>query len=139
MREEMESGYLAAGLRAPAVTVSAFIEDMSAPYRWCDLVLCRAGATSLAELAVVGCPSILVPFPHAADNHQEHNARALVDAGGARMVHERDLTPAALASLVASLLSSPDSLAQMRAGMRGEGRPEAGAEICAELRRLGTR
>ncbi|MGB1699263.1 MAG: UDP-N-acetylglucosamine--N-acetylmuramyl-(pentapeptide) pyrophosphoryl-undecaprenol N-acetylglucosamine transferase, partial [Nannocystaceae bacterium] len=116
--------------------VSAFIEDMSAPYRWCDLVLCRAGATSLAELAVVGCPAVLVPFPYAADNHQEHNATALVDAGGARMVLERDLTPDSLAALLATLLGSPATLAEMRDGMRGEGRPQAGEAICAELREL---
>lgn len=137
MRDEVESGYLAAGLTQETVRVSAFIDDMSAPYRWCDLVVCRAGATSLAELAVVGCPCVLVPFPYAADNHQEHNARALVDAGGARMIHERDLTASGLAELVAGLLSAPATLEQMRAGMRSEGRPHAGESICAELRGLG--
>jgi len=62
--------------------VSAFIKAMAEPYQWSDVVLCRAGATSLAELSAVGRPAVLVPFPHATDNHQEFNARALVDAGG---------------------------------------------------------
>lgn len=137
MKEAVEQGYAAAGMAPQAARVSAFIEDMSAPYRWCDLVLCRAGATSLAELAVVGCPAVLVPFPFAADNHQEHNAKALVDAGGAQMVLERDLSPGALAELLESLLSSPATLDEMRVGMRRAGRPGAGAEICAELRGLG--
>lgn len=136
MREEVAAGYAAAGFDPEKTRVAAFIEDMAAPYRWCDLVVCRAGATSLAELSVVGCPAVLVPFPYAADNHQEHNGAALVEAGAATMLLERDLSGAVLATEVARLLDSTQTLQRMRTAMHAAARPDAATAVAHELRRM---
>lgn len=126
----VRDAYAALGLGEPRARVAAFLKDMAAPYAWCDLVLCRAGATSLAELTAVGKPGVLVPFPHATDNHQEWNARALVDAGGAVLVRESDPeATAALADTLAGLLQAPERLATMAAAMRSAARPEAARTI----------
>ncbi|HEY8378595.1 MAG TPA: undecaprenyldiphospho-muramoylpentapeptide beta-N-acetylglucosaminyltransferase, partial [Nannocystis sp.] len=109
----VRDGYAALGLGEPRARVAAFLKDMAAPYAWCDLVLCRAGATSLAELTAVGKPAVLVPFPHATDNHQEWNARSLVDAGGAVLLRESEWTPERLAGELAAPLQAPDRLAGM--------------------------
>jgi UDP-N-acetylglucosamine--N-acetylmuramyl-(pentapeptide) pyrophosphoryl-undecaprenol N-acetylglucosamine transferase len=80
-----------------------FIGDMSAAYRDADLVVCRAGALTVAELAAAGVASVLVPFPHAVDEHQTHNARYLAEAGAALLVPQRDLTAERLAALLSEL------------------------------------
>lgn len=127
--------YRAAGLDGSVARVVPFIKDMTEPYGWCDLALCRAGATSLAELSAVGIPAVLVPLPHAADNHQEWNARSLVDAGGAVLVHQRDLG-ACLTTTVAELLCDVDRLVQMRAAMKAASRPKAAQAVVDGLREL---
>jgi UDP-N-acetylglucosamine--N-acetylmuramyl-(pentapeptide) pyrophosphoryl-undecaprenol N-acetylglucosamine transferase len=76
---------------------------MAGAYEWADLVICRAGAVTVAELAAAGVARILVPFPHAVDDHQTTNARFLVDAGGGWLVQQRDLTPESLAALLQKL------------------------------------
>jgi len=68
--------------------VEPFIEDMAAAYAWADMVVCRAGATTIAELCAAGLPAVLVPFPQAVDDHQTRNAMTMVDAGAARLVAE---------------------------------------------------
>lgn len=134
--ERTQQGYAAAGLIEPQVRVAAFIKDMSEPYAWCDLVLCRAGATSLAELAAVGCPALLIPFPHATDDHQTHNARSLVDAGAAVMLHERELDGDRLVRELLALLGDRSRLATMRAQMLAAAKPRAAADIYAGLSEL---
>ena len=119
--------------------VVPFIKDMTEPYAWCDLVVCRAGATSLSELAAVGCPALLVPFPHATDDHQTHNAASLVEAGAAVMVAERELDSARLVGEVTSLLGDHDKLADMRAKMLGAAKPRAAADIHHALVELAAR
>jgi UDP-N-acetylglucosamine--N-acetylmuramyl-(pentapeptide) pyrophosphoryl-undecaprenol N-acetylglucosamine transferase len=130
---EVRAGYAALGLAPPRAQVSAFISDMAAAYRWGDLVLCRAGATSLAELSAVGKPAVLVPFPHATDNHQEHNASSLVAAGAALLMRESEWTPEGLATTLAALLTDRARLASMGAAMLAAARPEAASVICDEL------
>ncbi|MDC0715719.1 undecaprenyldiphospho-muramoylpentapeptide beta-N-acetylglucosaminyltransferase [Nannocystis bainbridge] len=125
----VRDGYAALGLGEPRARVAAFLKDMAAPYAWCDLVLCRAGATSLSELTAVGKPAVLVPFPHATDNHQEWNARALVDAGGALLMRESEWTPEALTGALAGLLAAPERLYDMSNAMRTAARPEAARTI----------
>lgn len=132
----VREGYAAIGLGEPQVRVAAFLTDMATPYGWCDAVLCRAGATSLAELAAAGKPAVLVPFPQATDNHQEHNARALVDVGAAVLLRESEWTDAALTDTLASLLGDRARLAAMRAAMLGAARPQAAAEIVTQLTEL---
>lgn len=100
-------GYNAAG---SAANIVAFIEDMAGAYEWADLVLCRAGALTVAELCAAGQDAVLVPFPHAVDDHQTVNARAMVDVGAARI-----LTDAALAAN-----DSPDLLAKLLDDLLGD-------------------
>ncbi|WP_422730546.1 undecaprenyldiphospho-muramoylpentapeptide beta-N-acetylglucosaminyltransferase [Litchfieldella xinjiangensis] len=97
--------------------VTSFIDDMAAAYEWADLIVCRAGALTVAELAAAAKPSLLVPFPHAVDDHQTINARVLVNAGAARLMSQSDLTPDTLGQCLEQLLE-PDTLARMAAAAR---------------------
>ncbi len=128
--EAVRQGYAQRGFSAEVVE---FIEDMSLAYAKADLVVCRAGATTLAELTVCKKASILIPFPHATDNHQEVNARALVEAGAALMFREAELTGAKLAETLRTLKKEPERLRQMekKAGLLG--RPEASKELADVL------
>jgi len=131
--EMVRKGYADKGFHAEVVE---FIDDMSDAYAKADLVICRAGATTLAELTVCKKASILIPFPYATDNHQEVNARALVDVGAAVMFREAELTGQKLAETIRGLKSEPARLKQMekKAGLLG--RPEASkelADVCVEL------
>jgi UDP-N-acetylglucosamine--N-acetylmuramyl-(pentapeptide) pyrophosphoryl-undecaprenol N-acetylglucosamine transferase len=95
----------------------------------CDLALCRAGASTVAELAVLGTPSVLVPLPGAPGDHQRRNAEGLERAGAARLVDDAAATPGSLEPLVSVLLDDPELLAEMSAAARGLGRPDAAAAI----------
>ena len=129
----VREGYASLGLGEPRARVSAFIKAMAEPYQWSDVVLCRAGATSLAELSAVGRPAVLVPFPHATDNHQEFNARALVDAGAALLLRESEWSPTKVAEALAGLLGDRGRLEAMRRAMIAAARPDAAAHIYSEL------
>jgi UDP-N-acetylglucosamine--N-acetylmuramyl-(pentapeptide) pyrophosphoryl-undecaprenol N-acetylglucosamine transferase len=132
-REQVERGYRAVGFEPD---VREFIGDMSRAYAESDLVVCRAGATTLAELTVCKKPSILIPFPAAADNHQVINARSLAEAGAAVMIEERELTGELLAAEIRSILGSPERRARMSRAAGRMGSPAAAREIadgCAEL------
>ncbi|MEM6640332.1 MAG: undecaprenyldiphospho-muramoylpentapeptide beta-N-acetylglucosaminyltransferase [Pseudomonadota bacterium] len=111
--------------RGVTADVVPFIDDMAAAYRWADLVICRAGALTIAELAASGVAGILIPFPFAVDDHQTGNARLLADAGAALLVHERDLTADSLADQLGRLLSSPERLQDMADRARRLARPDA--------------
>jgi UDP-N-acetylglucosamine--N-acetylmuramyl-(pentapeptide) pyrophosphoryl-undecaprenol N-acetylglucosamine transferase len=116
--------------------VEAFRRDMGAAYGEADLVVSRAGAMSCAELTAVGLPSILVPYPYAADDHQRHNAEALVRAGAASMVLDRDLDGASLAQILLDLLADRARLTAMAAAARAFGLPDAAsrvADACSTL------
>jgi UDP-N-acetylglucosamine--N-acetylmuramyl-(pentapeptide) pyrophosphoryl-undecaprenol N-acetylglucosamine transferase len=106
---------------------------MARLYGEADLVLSRAGATALAEIAACGIPAVLVPYPHAKDNHQEANARSLERAGAARVLLEKDLTGQRLGAELAGLLGSPERLGAMGARMKSLGRPEAGPVIARRV------
>jgi UDP-N-acetylglucosamine--N-acetylmuramyl-(pentapeptide) pyrophosphoryl-undecaprenol N-acetylglucosamine transferase len=126
----LKSYYISAGVNAECV---AFVNDMAGAYGWADLVICRAGALTVAELAAAGVASLLVPFPHAVDDHQTSNARFLSSAGAAILLPQDQLTPERLAE-VRNL--SRQQLAQMAEKARALARPEATAtvaQVCAEL------
>jgi UDP-N-acetylglucosamine--N-acetylmuramyl-(pentapeptide) pyrophosphoryl-undecaprenol N-acetylglucosamine transferase len=125
-RDQVEQGYRACGFEPD---VREFINDMSAAYAQSDLVVCRAGATTLAELTVCKKPAILVPFPAAADNHQVKNAQSLADAGAAVMLEERDLTGELLAGEIRRILSSPEQRDAMARAAGRLGSPQAAKEI----------
>jgi UDP-N-acetylglucosamine--N-acetylmuramyl-(pentapeptide) pyrophosphoryl-undecaprenol N-acetylglucosamine transferase len=127
----MQQGYQGAN-----VTVTPFIDDMAAAYRAAKLVVCRAGASTLAELTALGVPSLLIPFPFAADDHQTQNARELEAAGAARVLVQKDTTPQLLADAMTALLSDPPALEKMGAASRSLGKPNAHAEIADALEEL---
>jgi UDP-N-acetylglucosamine--N-acetylmuramyl-(pentapeptide) pyrophosphoryl-undecaprenol N-acetylglucosamine transferase len=98
--DELRDNYASAGVQAE---LTPFIDDTAGAFAEADLVICRAGASTVTELAAVGTPALFVPFPHAVDDHQTTNARFLVDAGGGWLVQQRDLTPESLAALLQKL------------------------------------
>jgi UDP-N-acetylglucosamine--N-acetylmuramyl-(pentapeptide) pyrophosphoryl-undecaprenol N-acetylglucosamine transferase len=124
---------------ATDVDVRAFITDMGAVYGAADLIVCRAGATTIAELAAQGLPAIFVPYPHAADDHQRANAETLVRAGAARMVLDHEATGGRLGDEVRDILRSPDALPEMRRRMRQFARPDAADRVLAVVDELVTR
>ena len=132
-REYVEKGYRAVGFEPD---VREFITDMSGAYAESDLVVCRAGATTLAELTVCRKPSILIPFPRAADNHQLVNAKSLVDVGAAVMIEEKDLTGETLAGEIRSILASPERQERMKRAAGRLGSPQAAREIADVLTEL---
>ncbi len=121
---------------APGVDVRAFITDMGAVYGAADLVICRAGATTIAELAAQGLPAIFVPYPHAADDHQRANAEALVHGGAARMVLDNHATGERLAAEVRGLVADPVLLPEMGRRMRQFARPDAAERVLAVVDEL---
>jgi UDP-N-acetylglucosamine--N-acetylmuramyl-(pentapeptide) pyrophosphoryl-undecaprenol N-acetylglucosamine transferase len=131
--EEVREGYRKAGWDAD---IRPFIDDMASAYRDADLVICRAGATTIAELTVVGKPSILIPYPFAADDHQRVNAEVLVKTGGALMVLEKELTGERLASEVKRLLGDREMLKVMGDGARRLARVDAARVVVDGLYEL---
>lgn len=118
------------------VRVVPFIENMAEAYSWSDLVLCRAGALTVSELAVMGCPSILVPLPSAIDDHQTANARALTDHGGATLMVQSAMTIEALVRTLLGYIAHPGILSTMAAAAAGAAIPDAAARVsdcCEEL------
>jgi UDP-N-acetylglucosamine--N-acetylmuramyl-(pentapeptide) pyrophosphoryl-undecaprenol N-acetylglucosamine transferase len=130
--------YKAAGIDAQ---VDAFIDDMAAAYAWADLVVCRAGALTLAELCAAGLAAILVPFPAAVDDHQTRNASALVEARAARLVAEGDGFADRLGAVLAQLCNGDSATARgrllaMAQAARGLAKPDAAsqiADLCVEV------
>ena len=114
--------------------VDAFIDDMTQAYAWADLVVCRAGALTLAELCAAGLPAILVPFPAAVDDHQTRNASALVEAGAARLVAEGEAVAGRLGAALTALCAGDNAaarerLATMADAARTLAKPDAAARI----------
>ena len=113
------------------VEVSPFIEDMANAYRSAQLVVCRAGATTIAELCACGRPALMIPFPYAAADHQTANAAAMVAAGAARMLAQADLTPEKLAGAISELWHDREALQQMAVAARSLGRKDAAERVVA--------
>ena len=131
--EEMKRAYQGRGFTAE---VYAFIREMDRAYTEADLVLCRAGATTLFELMAMGKPAILVPYPYAADGHQMLNAQTLADAGGALLIPEKELSGEKLAQVLKQLVREPARLREMGRRSAALSKPEAGREIvnlCYEM------
>lgn len=130
--EAARAAYAEAGV---AASVEPFIDDMAQAYAWADLVLCRAGALTLAEIAAAGCGAVLVPYPHAVDDHQTRNADAFVAAGAALRIAEAEATPARLQQELAQLLADRTRLIAMAQAARGLAKPDAAqriADYCLE-------
>jgi len=127
--EDVRRAYEAAGIRAE---VSSFIDDMADVYRRAGLIVSRAGATTLAEICAVGRPAVLVPYPFAADDHQDKNADILCAAGAAVKIRERDLDPEELGAVIVDLMNDGEKRNRMAAASAGLARPQAAADILAE-------
>ena len=132
--DRVRQGYQAAGFEG---RIEKFIYDMPAVYAEASLVICRAGSSTLSEIAAVGRPAVLIPFPQAADNHQEVNARVFSEAGAATLflqprAYEEGGTD--LAQRIRSWLSDPQALREMARKVAGFHKPEAAGEIVASLR-----
>jgi UDP-N-acetylglucosamine--N-acetylmuramyl-(pentapeptide) pyrophosphoryl-undecaprenol N-acetylglucosamine transferase len=132
----VQAAYASAGL---AARVAPFLDGVAAEMRSADLLLCRAGATTLAELAASGRPAVLVPFPAATDDHQRKNAQVLATAGAAVMIEERELTGPRLAAEVNGLLDDPRRRQAMSQAMRTFARPNAAAMIVDRVMELAER
>ncbi|MEX0836303.1 MAG: glycosyltransferase, partial [Nitriliruptor sp.] len=124
-REEVDGG--------PQVRVLDFIDGMADAYAAADVVVCRAGATSIAELTVLGIPAVLVPYPHATGDHQTRNAEALAAAGGAFLIPDDEIDPASLVAAVEPLLTDPERHRTVAAAARSFGRPDAAANVARLL------
>jgi UDP-N-acetylglucosamine--N-acetylmuramyl-(pentapeptide) pyrophosphoryl-undecaprenol N-acetylglucosamine transferase len=130
--EVTRDAYTAAGVEGE---VMPFIDDMATQYEWADLVICRAGALTVSELALAGVASILVPYPYAVDDHQSANGGYLVEQGAARLVQQRELTPELLAQMLGDVCSDVnegrEKLQVMAESARRLAKPEATAEVAA--------
>jgi UDP-N-acetylglucosamine--N-acetylmuramyl-(pentapeptide) pyrophosphoryl-undecaprenol N-acetylglucosamine transferase len=125
-REQVETAYREGGFAAEVVP---FIVDMAAAERAADLLICRAGATSIAEITAGGKAAILIPFPFAVNDHQTKNAEILVRAGAAEMIAEKDLSGELLAAAIVRLSHDPDAVRNMEAAAATLGNPRAAEEI----------
>ncbi len=130
-RERVAEAYRQAGFRAEVV---AFEAALPARYQWADIGLCRAGALTVAELALAGLPSLLVPYPHAADDHQRANARALEASGAGRLLDPAHFDGKQLASVLGDLLAQPERLLEMGRRARALARPDAARKIVDSCR-----
>lgn len=131
--EATRTAYQRADVQA---TVDPFIADMAAAYAWADLVICRAGALTLAELAAAGLGAILMPFPYAVDDHQTKNAEGFVAAGAAELVQDRDFDASHFAGMLERLLRDPARRLAMANAARTLARPDAAdviAQRCVEV------
>jgi len=136
--ERVEAAYTQADLQ---VQVNRFIDDMPSAFAEADAVLCRSGASTVAEITAAGKPAVFVPFKLAADDHQLKNAQALESAGAARLIPESQLNPARLSAVVAEMLGDPAVLASMSDKVRSLAHPNAGkeiAELAARIAKNGT-
>jgi UDP-N-acetylglucosamine--N-acetylmuramyl-(pentapeptide) pyrophosphoryl-undecaprenol N-acetylglucosamine transferase len=131
--DEARAAYAKAGVEAQVV---AFIDDMAGSYEWADLTVCRAGALTLAELTAAGLGAVLVPFPHAVDDHQTRNAEALVAVNAAVVMQESELDIQILAQRLESLLGDRRRLLAMAEAARTLAKPDAAqviARACMEV------
>ena len=123
---EAKDAYADAGIEAD---ISPFITDMAEAYGWADLVICRSGALTVAELAAAGVAAILVPFPHAVDDHQARNAEYLADGGAAVILPQGELDAESLARALDGLLSSRKKLLEMATAARRLAVPDAADKV----------
>lgn len=130
MERDVAAAYAQHGIQA---RTAAFIDDMATAYAWADLVICRAGAMTVSEVAAAGVAAVFVPFPAAVDDHQTHNARVLEAAGAARIVQQHDLSPGLLANVLHELLHDRMQLQRMAEQARTRAQPQATrlvADVC---------
>jgi UDP-N-acetylglucosamine--N-acetylmuramyl-(pentapeptide) pyrophosphoryl-undecaprenol N-acetylglucosamine transferase len=122
---------------APFYEVTAFVYDVETFYSRCDLLICRAGAVTCAELTALGKASVLIPLPTATHNHQEQNARRLAEKGAAELILQKDLNKQVLVSTIQKFLESPDLIKRMSEASKAIGKPDATKKVVDLAWRLG--
>jgi UDP-N-acetylglucosamine--N-acetylmuramyl-(pentapeptide) pyrophosphoryl-undecaprenol N-acetylglucosamine transferase len=120
-------------IQRPGYKLIGFCDQMSSAYALADLVVARSGASTLTEVSLAGLPSILVPYPYAADDHQTANAKVFSDAGAAKLIQQRDLSPESLAKLLSELLTNPGALKQMSQASKSLAIPDAAEKVTAAI------
>lgn len=118
------------------VRVDAFLDDMKKAYDWADLAVCRAGATTLAELAIAGLPAIFIPFPHATHNHQYFNALQVQKVGAAKLLEQKDIEKGSIVKLVKELLADSQALYSMSCASLLLAQPKAAANVVDEAEKV---
>ena len=131
----VRQGYREAG--ADPASVHGFVDDMAEAYAWADLAVCRAGASTVFELAAAGLPAVFVPFPFATHDHQTTNAKSMVEAGAARLLPQDQLDAEGLAELILELFTDRQALRSMAEAALGQAMPDAAEVIARELETLG--
>ncbi len=134
--ESTQAAYMQSGADQNRWQVSEFLDDMPQRFAAASLVLCRSGASTVAELAAAAKPSLLIPFPQAADDHQRHNAEVLVQAGAAALLPQSDMTAERLLEMLTTLLENPEGLAAMGHSARALAHPDAALQIARILKEL---
>jgi UDP-N-acetylglucosamine--N-acetylmuramyl-(pentapeptide) pyrophosphoryl-undecaprenol N-acetylglucosamine transferase len=132
---ELEACQKAAKTSGMKVLVKAFVQDVASAYAAADLMLCRSGASTLAELGVAAKPSLQVPYPHATGDHQRANARAFSEAGAARVIEDRDMSALRIEKELRGLLDKPKALKAMASAARELSKPGAAGRVAAVLER----
>jgi len=135
-QQDVINAYNQQNLLDDQVRVTEFIDDIASAYRWADVVICRAGALTVSELAMAATPAIFVPLPHAVDDHQTKNAQYLVSQGGAILIKQKDLTSDGLAKKLTELFSEPQILQNMAQAALAAADVDATrkvADICQQL------
>lgn len=120
-------------VQRPGYKLIGFCDQMPSAYAIADLVIARSGASTLTEISLAALPSILVPYPYAADDHQTANAKVFSDAGAARLIQQADLTPVSLAEILTDLLTNPGALKHMSSSSKALAIPDAADQVSSEI------
>ncbi len=131
--EEAKAAYARAKIDA---FVCSFLDDMGAAFSMADVIVCRAGATTIAEITAIGIPAILIPYPHAADNHQYWNAMELASNGGGYLLQQIDLTPEKIVELITDLFHNKEKYDRMKMFSKGMGIPNASVNVVDNICRV---
>ncbi len=135
-QEQVNKAYAGHGLTTDNIKVCEFIKEMATAYQWADIVICRAGALTVSELAMAETPAIFVPLPHAVDDHQTKNALYLVNRGAAKLLPQNKLNKESITTLITELFDKPETLPKMAKASYGAASSDASkkvAKLCQQL------
>lgn len=135
---DVAARYKALGNSLVEHDVTEFIDDMAAAYEWADLVICRAGALTVAEVAMAGCAAIFVPYPYAVDDHQTHNARYLADQNAAVIIQQHDLDEQRLAHQITALANDKKRIIDMAIVAKSLAKPQATQQVSEYCKQAAT-
>lgn len=126
----------ALGLSSGRYFLRGYFDDLSIPYAVADIAICRAGAMTISELAVIGTPALFIPYPYAAADHQTHNAKYMVGKGAALLLPQSELTPEAMKKTLLALVQDDEKLRAMRKAMSAEGKKQSSRDLASQLKEV---